>query len=150
MMMTATPTMPAPHSLRTFATADFHLTTVPGLLSMADMDDSCCAFADGGQDWTYGAIATTKTDKKKKKMDEVRPMGCNIRFSALQLDYEDCQNELPDPMFNVTTATFKNSIWNRAHYGNPDFHPEEWNPSDDGGGPHARFGSRRRPRPSLM
>lgn len=56
--------------------------------------------------------------------------GYPIRFSTHQLDYEN--NSFPEPTFQVTTNTFKNSVWNRAHYGNPDFQPEEWNPDDDG------------------
>lgn len=55
--------------------------------------------------------------------------GYPIRFSTHQLDYEN--NSFPEP-FQVMTNTFKNSVWNRAHYGNPDFQPEEWNPEEDG------------------
>ncbi|KAH7126379.1 peptidase C65 Otubain-domain-containing protein [Dactylonectria estremocensis] len=54
----------------------------------------------------------------------------HIRFSQVQLEYEESQNSI-EPHFNVKTNTFKNSIWNRAHYGNPDFHPEEWSPDDE-------------------
>lgn len=56
--------------------------------------------------------------------------GYPIRFSQHQLEYES--NGFPEPTFQVTTSTFKNSVWNRAHYGNPDFQPEAWNPDDDG------------------
>ncbi|TWU71914.1 hypothetical protein ED733_002623 [Metarhizium rileyi] len=56
--------------------------------------------------------------------------GYPIRFSTHQLEYEN--NSFPEPTFQVTTNTFKNSVWNRAHYGNPDFQPEEWNPDEDG------------------
>ncbi|KAG5952542.1 hypothetical protein E4U53_000617 [Claviceps sorghi] len=56
--------------------------------------------------------------------------GYPIRFSPHQLEYEN--KSFPEPTFQVTTNTFKNSVWNRAHYGNPDFQPEEWNPEDDG------------------
>ncbi|EFY87082.1 ubiquitin thiolesterase [Metarhizium acridum CQMa 102] len=56
--------------------------------------------------------------------------GYPIRFSTHQLEYEN--NSFPEPTFQVTTNTFKNSVWNRAHYGNPDFQPEEWNPEEDG------------------
>ncbi|KAK2589711.1 hypothetical protein QQS21_012608 [Conoideocrella luteorostrata] len=52
--------------------------------------------------------------------------GYPIRFSPHQLEYEN--NSFPEPTFQVTTTTFKNSIWNRAHYGNPDFQPEEFVP----------------------
>lgn len=55
--------------------------------------------------------------------------GYPIRFSPHQLEYES--NSFPEPTFQVTTNTFKNSVWNRAHYGNPDFQPEEWNPDED-------------------
>ena len=55
--------------------------------------------------------------------------GYPIRFSPHQLEYET--NGFPEPTFQVTTSTFKNSVWNRAHYGNPDFQPEEWNPDDE-------------------
>ncbi|KAF4956933.1 hypothetical protein FSARC_11450 [Fusarium sarcochroum] len=55
----------------------------------------------------------------------------HIRFSPVQLDYEESKNSFPEPTFQVTTNTFKNSVWNRAHYNNPDFHPEEWSPDDE-------------------
>ncbi|EKJ72879.1 hypothetical protein FPSE_06925 [Fusarium pseudograminearum CS3096] len=66
----------------------------------------------------------------------------HIRFSPVQLEYDEGKNSFPDSTFQVTTNTFKNSIWNRAHYCNPNFHPEEWNPDDD----HAegRGGGKRR------
>lgn len=53
---------------------------------------------------------------------------CTIRFSPLQYQYR--QEPYPEPTFQVTTNTFKNSVWNRAHFGNPDFHPEEYNPEE--------------------
>ncbi|KAG6026533.1 hypothetical protein E4U40_002004 [Claviceps sp. LM458 group G5] len=56
--------------------------------------------------------------------------GYPIRFSPHQWEYEN--KSFSEPIFQVTTNTFKNSIWNRAHYGNPDFQPEEWNPDEDG------------------
>jgi ubiquitin thioesterase protein OTUB1 len=46
--------------------------------------------------------------------------------------------------FQVTTNTFKNSVWNRAHFGNPDFHPEEWSPEDEN--IDGRLASRKRSR----
>ncbi|PHH59632.1 hypothetical protein CDD81_2790 [Ophiocordyceps australis] len=58
----------------------------------------------------------------------VSTAGCPIRFSQVQLEYEGCKNTQE---FQVKTNTFKNSVWNRAHYGNPDFHPEEWSPEED-------------------
>lgn len=57
---------------------------------------------------------------------------CTIRFSPMQLEYNGSKSSYPEPTFQVTTNTFKNSVWNRAHFGNPDFHPEEWVPDDDG------------------
>lgn len=56
---------------------------------------------------------------------------CTIRFSPMQLEYDGSKNNYPEPTFQVTTNTFKNSVWNRAHFGNPDFHPEEWSPEDE-------------------
>jgi ubiquitin thioesterase protein OTUB1 len=70
--------------------------------------------------------------------------GYHIRFSPVQLDYEKGKSSLPEQTFQVTTNTFKNSVWNRAHYGNPDFHPEEWCPDDEG--IDGRVGGRRRSR----
>ncbi|KAI1068080.1 hypothetical protein LB507_004313 [Fusarium sp. FIESC RH6] len=66
----------------------------------------------------------------------------HIRFSPVQLDYDEGKNNFPDSTFQVTTNTFKNSIWNRAHYCNPNFHPEEWNPDDEH--TDGRVGSKRR------
>ncbi|RDA88348.1 hypothetical protein CP532_5630 [Ophiocordyceps camponoti-leonardi (nom. inval.)] len=57
--------------------------------------------------------------------------GYPIRFSPVQLDYEESKNSFRESSFQVKTNTFKNSIWNRAHYGNPDFHPEEWSPDEE-------------------
>ncbi|KAM0263941.1 hypothetical protein ACHAQJ_000976 [Trichoderma viride] len=67
----------------------------------------------------------------------VRPVGStsgyHIRFSPVQLEYEECKrSNVREPVYQTTTSsTFKNSVWNRAHYGNPDFHPEEYIPDDD-------------------
>ena len=58
--------------------------------------------------------------------------GYHIRFSPVQLEYDETQSAFQEP-FQVTTSTFKNSVYNRAHFGNPDFHPEEWCPDDEGG-----------------
>ena len=57
--------------------------------------------------------------------------GVSIRFSPLQFQYDEGKEKFPDMTFQVTTNTFKNSVWNRAHFGNPDFHPEEWSPEDE-------------------
>jgi ubiquitin thioesterase protein OTUB1 len=67
---------------------------------------------------------------------------CSIRFSPMQLEYDGSQGGYPEPTFQVKTNTFKNSVWNRAHFGNPDFHPEEWSP--DGENIDTRLGSKRR------
>lgn len=66
---------------------------------------------------------------------------CTIRFSRVQLEYNEGKMGHPEP-FQVTTNTFKNSVWNRAHFGNPDFHPEEWSPEDEA--IDGRLGSRRK------
>ncbi|KAK5988300.1 Ubiquitin thioesterase OTUB1 [Cladobotryum mycophilum] len=62
--------------------------------------------------------------------------GYPIRFTHVQYmihdnSQDDVRHGFLEPTFNVQTSTFKNSIWNRAHFGNPDFHPEEWSPDDD-------------------
>lgn len=69
------------------------------------------------------------------------PPECTIRFSQVQLEYDGGKMAHTEP-FQVTTSTFKNSVWNRAHFGNPDFHPEEWSPEDEA--MDGRLGSRRR------
>jgi ubiquitin thioesterase protein OTUB1 len=71
----------------------------------------------------------------------------HIRFSPVQLEYDEGKNSFPDSTFQVTTNTFKNSIWNRAHYCNPNFHPEEWNPDDEH--TDGRVGSRRKPKKEI-
>lgn len=50
----------------------------------------------------------------------------HIRFSAVQRDYDEIPGQ-----FQVQTSAFKNSVWNTAHYGNPKFHPEEWEPNEE-------------------
>lgn len=70
--------------------------------------------------------------------------GYRIRFSPVQLDYEESKRiSTREPPYQTTTSTtFKNSVWNRAHYGNPDFHPEEYVPDEEqdvrGGRPRNR------------
>ncbi|EHK17338.1 uncharacterized protein TRIVIDRAFT_161914, partial [Trichoderma virens Gv29-8] len=61
------------------------------------------------------------------------PSGYHIRFSPVQLEYEESNRSgIREPAFQTTqSTTFKNSVWNRAHYGNPDFHPEEYVPDED-------------------
>jgi ubiquitin thioesterase protein OTUB1 len=51
---------------------------------------------------------------------------CQIRFSNAQYDYDG----IPD-QFQVQTSTFKNSVYNTAHYRNPNFQPEECRPDGD-------------------
>ncbi|KAG9508189.1 hypothetical protein J7337_001752 [Fusarium musae] len=68
----------------------------------------------------------------------------HIRFSPVQLDYDEGKNNFPESTYQVTTNTFKNSIWNRAHYCNPNFHPEEWNPDDEH--TDGRVGNKRKPK----
>ncbi|UKZ57626.1 hypothetical protein TrVGV298_011486 [Trichoderma virens] len=58
------------------------------------------------------------------------PSGYHMRFSPAQLEHEESNRSgIREPAFQNTT--FKNSVWNRAHYGNPDFHPEEYIPDED-------------------
>lgn len=77
-----------------------------------------------------------------------RDSECNIRFTKMQYDYqEDGSRALLGLLpFNVTTTTFKNSVWNRAHFGNPEFRPEQWRPgdesTDDRNGTRKKKGSR--------
>ncbi|OPB41271.1 hypothetical protein A0O28_0079890 [Trichoderma guizhouense] len=61
------------------------------------------------------------------------PSGYHIRFSPVQLEYEESNRSgIREPVFQTTqSTTFKNSVWNRAHYGNPDFHPEEYVPDEE-------------------
>ncbi|KAH7112652.1 peptidase C65 Otubain-domain-containing protein [Dactylonectria macrodidyma] len=76
-------------------------------------------------------VATSGLRPQTSLMPRLRTTpGCHIRFSPVQLEYEECKNSI-EPHLNVKTNTFKNSIWNRAHYGNSDFHPEEWSPDDE-------------------
>ncbi|KAH6971916.1 peptidase C65 Otubain-domain-containing protein [Ilyonectria destructans] len=76
-------------------------------------------------------VATSGLGPQTPLMPRLRTTpGYHIRFSPVQLEYEESKNSI-EPHFNVKTNTFKNSIWNRAHYGNPDFHPEEWSPDDE-------------------
>lgn len=66
----------------------------------------------------------------------LRPEGgteCNIRFTKMQYNYEEESNNATLALlpFNVTTNTFRNSIWNQAHFNNPEFRPEQWRPGDE-------------------
>jgi ubiquitin thioesterase protein OTUB1 len=51
---------------------------------------------------------------------------CQIRFSNAQYDYDEISDQ-----FKVQTSTFKNSVYNTAHYRNPNFHPEECRPDGE-------------------
>lgn len=64
---------------------------------------------------------------------------CQIRFSNAQFDYDG----IPD-QFQVQTSTFKNSVYNTAHYRNPNFQPEECHP--DGEVSERRLSARRKKR----
>jgi ubiquitin thioesterase protein OTUB1 len=44
----------------------------------------------------------------------------------MQLKYNKSKNCYLEPAFQVTTNMFKNSVWNWAHFRNPDFHLKEW------------------------
>ena len=54
--------------------------------------------------------------------------GYAFRFSSHHVEYR--KNNMSD-QFQVQTSMFKNSVFNKAHYGNPEFHPEEWSPIDE-------------------
>lgn len=93
-------------------------------------------------------VATSGLGPQTSLMPRLRKTpSYHIRFSPVQLEYEESKNSI-ELHFNVKTNTFKNSIWNRAHYGNPDFHPEEWSPDDE----HAdgRVGGSGNPRKSRL
>ncbi|KAK0392930.1 hypothetical protein NLU13_2424 [Sarocladium strictum] len=51
---------------------------------------------------------------------------CQIRFSNAQYDYDGISDQL-----QVQTSTFKNSVYNTAHFRNPNFQPEECHPDGD-------------------
>ncbi|KAF4122901.1 ubiquitin thioesterase protein OTUB1 [Geosmithia morbida] len=70
------------------------------------------------------------------------PPEFTIRFSPMQLEYDGSNSSYSEASFQVKTNTFKNSVWNRAHFGNPNFHPEEWSPEDEA--IDGRMGSKRR------
>jgi ubiquitin thioesterase protein OTUB1 len=57
--------------------------------------------------------------------------GYPFRFSQVQLEYDGTKSRGPEAAFQVTTSTFKNSVYNPAHFGNPSFHPEEWRPQGE-------------------
>lgn len=76
-------------------------------------------------------VTTSGLGRRGSLMPPPKSGSYHIRFSPVQLEYEETKNSFPEPTFQVTTNTFKNSVWNRAHYGNPDFHPEEWSPDDE-------------------
>lgn len=59
--------------------------------------------------------------------------GYRIVFNPFQLEYDESRpTTVREPVDQAPrSTTFKNSVWNKAHYGNPDFHPEEYVPEDD-------------------
>ncbi|KYK57999.1 Peptidase C65, otubain [Drechmeria coniospora] len=63
---------------------------------------------------------------------------CPIRFSPVQLEYDESNGGFGEANFQAKTSAFKNSVWNRAHYGNSHFHPEEWTPLDEDKGKRRR------------
>ncbi|KAH8659728.1 peptidase C65 Otubain-domain-containing protein [Ilyonectria robusta] len=80
----------------------------------------------------HSTIATSSLGPQTSLMPPLRTTpGYHIRFSPAQLEYEESKNSFPESTFQVTTNAFKNSVWNRAHYRNPDFHPDEWSPDDE-------------------
>lgn len=54
------------------------------------------------------------------------PADCQIRFSNAQYEYDGMSDQ-----FQVQTSTFKNSVYNTAHYRNPNFQPEECHPDEE-------------------
>jgi ubiquitin thioesterase protein OTUB1 len=70
--------------------------------------------------------------------------GYPFRFSQVQLEYDGTKSRGPEAAFQVTTSTFKNSVYNPAHFGNPSFHPEEWRPHGDS--TKGRCGSKKKSR----
>jgi hypothetical protein len=80
--------------------------------------------------------------RRQQAARESAQKGYHIRFQPFQLEYEESKRSI-ESVFNITTNTFKNSVWNRAHYGNPDFNPQEWRP-DDGQPFYGRTGGKRR------
>ncbi|KAM3438832.1 hypothetical protein MY4824_001791 [Beauveria thailandica] len=87
---------------------------------------------------TESALALSSSFKPPPPESE-----CNIRFTKMHHHQEDSRRALLGPFpFNVTTTTFKNSVWNRAHFGNPEFRPEQWRPGDDSS--DDRHGARRK------
>ena len=55
--------------------------------------------------------------------------GHPLRFS--KYNYRDWMDDCGDAKPQFLTSAFKNSYHNRAHYLNPEFHPEEYNPNED-------------------
>lgn len=51
---------------------------------------------------------------------------CQIRFSNAQYAYDGIPEQ-----FQVQTSTFKNSVYNTAHFRNPNFQPEECHPDGE-------------------
>lgn len=112
---------PQTHSRQTSVTAPTHDPTTTG--SLGPVSSSLTASALGMDAPKRSPLAQTARGASTA--------GYPIRFSPVQLDYEESRNAFRESTFQVRTNTFKNSVWNRAHYGNPDFHPEEWSPEEE-------------------
>lgn len=72
----------------------------------------------------------TTSRRLNPPVDSTAVKSCNFRRTAVQLEYDD-NHKNDDSKFQAKTSSFKNSVFNRAHFGNPDFHPEEWMPEDE-------------------
>ena len=59
-----------------------------------------------------------------------------LRFS--KYNYRDLIDDCGDSKPQFSTSAFRNSYHNRAHYLNPEFHPEEYNPNEDSDRPTHR------------
>lgn len=114
-------------SLGTFSTANFgllaSLPSAPGASSSLAAPETANPSSAPWIRPAQGGAATPPPEPE-----------CNIRFTTQQYDYdEDSKHSGDGPRrpFHVTTNTFKNSVWNRAHFGNPEFRPEQWCPEDE-------------------
>ncbi|KAH7324280.1 hypothetical protein B0I35DRAFT_423837 [Stachybotrys elegans] len=46
-------------------------------------------------------------------------------------EYDESKGDVPENTSHPAASIFKNSVYNMAHFGNPDFQPEEWHPDDE-------------------
>lgn len=155
---THTPITDTHASLRAYSTADFSLLATlpsapaPNMSSLSSPDathaSACSPFLSDApwaspfpasgppstlphhmQDATSPVDVKSPASQSQGALSSSPGSECNIRFSSVQYDYnEEDQSQRP---FNVTTNAFKNSVWNRAHFGNPEFRPEQWRPEDE-------------------